>query len=148
MGCFSKLALAPLPLYSEGILRSLFAEKSSKSFRKRLIRAMRQFLRHHMGKHMTEVQFSQIVTKEFVWDYIRSVGMDIVGSATIMMDLDTQYPPPLGSYPLTWTEAVAGAVRYMSWKWHCTRMTRPAFEAQYPYSLFVDYVVVNGFDTL
>ncbi len=143
-----KAPTAPIPLYTEQLLRSLVAEKSSKSFRKRLIRAMRRFLRHHMGKHMTEAQFSQMFTKEFIWDYIKSVGMDIVGSAQIMMDLDTKYPPPLGSYPLTWTEAVAGAVRNMSWKWHCTRMTRLDFDRDYPCSLFVEYVVKNRFDTL
>ena len=140
--------LAPIPLYAEGILRSLVADKSAKSFRKKLIRAMRRFLRRHMGKHMTEAQFSQMFTKEFIWDYTLSVGMDIVGSAQIMMDLDTKCPPPLGSYPLTWTEAVAGAVRYMSWKWHCTRMTRDDFDRDYPYSLFMDYVVKNRLDEL
>jgi hypothetical protein len=146
MGSFSKLA--PIPLYAEALLRNLVAQKSTKPFHRRLIRAMRHFLHHHMGKHMTEAQFFQIVSKDFVGDYIKSVGLDIVESAEIMMRLDNQFPPPLGSYPLTWTEAIAGAVRYMSWKWHCTHMSRPAFEAQYPYSLFVDYVVVNGFDTL
>lgn len=147
MGSFSKLA-PPIPLYAEALLRTLVAQKSTKSFHRRLIRAMRQFLHHHLGRHMTEAQFYQIVSKDFVGDYIKSVGLNIVESAEIMMKLDTLNPSPLGSYPLTWTEAVAGAVRYMSWKWHCTHMTRPAFEAQYPYSLFVDYVVENRFDTL
>ena len=139
--------LTILPLYAEAIIKSLVDQRSSKSFDKRLRRAMRKFLRHHVGKYMTDAKFALVFTNDFIDNFIKSSGLDIVGAAQEFM-VNERATISLGSYPLTWTDAIALALRNMSWKWHSSHMTWTDFDAIFPMNLFMTYVQKERFDTL
>lgn len=135
----------PLPAYIVSIMDALVKQPSYDPFIQRLMHELRHFLRQHFGKHMTQKQFKQVFTGAFIADFIKATGIDIVGYAGSVMKHENL---ALGEFPLTWTEAIAEGVQHMSRIWYSIRMTPDEFDALYPRELFVEYVIVNGFDKL
>ena len=136
----------PLPAYIVSIIGTLVQQPSNGPFIQRLMRKLRDFLRQHFGKHMTQKQFKQVFTGAFIADFIKATGIDIVGYAHRIMKHEKDIA--LGEFPLTWTEAIAEGVQHMSRIWYSTRMTPEEFDALYPRELFVKYTIDNGFDKL
>lgn len=135
-----------LPKYLVEIMVKLVQQPSNDPFIQRLMRELRDFLRHHFGKHMTQNQFKKVFTSAFIADFIKATGIDIVGYADSVMKHEKDIA--LGEFPLTWTEAIADGVQHMSRIWYSTRMTPEEFDALYPRELFVKYTIDNGFDKL
>jgi hypothetical protein len=138
---------APFPSYAESLLIELVNKSSSEPYKKRLIRAMKKFLRCIM-KHLTDDEFVYIFTTEFISAYIDSVGLDIVDFARIVMEREDERGLPLGVFPITWTEAIGEALYNMSWLWHSSRMSPEQFEKLYPRLFFFEYAKLMGFDKL
>ena len=150
--CQNGSLLRPLPSpllpYMVAILQDLVDKKSTKPFEKRLIRALKKYLRASSDTHLSDEKFSSIFSNEFLLDYIKDIGLDIVGYARNLMRREDTYGMQLGTYPMTWPDAIAEALRNVSWLHHSCWMSPEQFGMTYPRDFFAKYAREMGFDRL
>jgi hypothetical protein len=129
------------------LLQDLVDKNSTKSFIKQLRRVLKTYLRKSMP-HLSDETFASIFSNEFLLGYIKDTGLDIVDDASNLMQREDTYGMQLGTYPMTWPDAIAEALRNVSWLHHSCWMSPEQFGMTYPRDFFAKYAREMGFDRL
>ena len=137
----------PLPPYMVDLLQNLVDKGSTKPFIKQLKGVLKMYLRTSMP-HLSDETFASIFSNEFLLGYIRDIGLDIVNDASNLMRREDIYGMQLGTYPMTWPDAIAEALRNVSWLHHSCWMSPEQFGMTYPRDFFAKYAREMGFDRL
>jgi hypothetical protein len=137
----------PMPPYMEVLLQDLVDKNSTKPFIKQLIKVLKNYL-HISMPLLSDDTFASIFSNEFLLEYIKDIGLDIVDDARNLMQREDTYGMQLGTYPMTWPDAIAEALRNVSWLHHSCWMSPEQFGMTYPRDFFAKYAREMGFDRL